>query len=149
MRTRLATPQDIDVASALFDAYRQFYEQAPDREAARAFMAERLTRGDSAVLLAEDDDGTAVGFCQLYPSFCSIEAKPMYILSDLFVTPEARRSGAGRALLRAAERHSAQTGRVKMELTTARTNKTAQAAYASLGWQRDEVFLGYGKRVEG
>lgn len=149
MRTRLATLQDIDAASALFDAYRQFYEQAPDREAARAFMTERLTRGDSAVLLAEDDDGTAVGFCQLYPSFCSIEAKPMYILSDLFVEPATRRSGAGKALLRAAERHAAQTGRVKMELTTARTNKTAQAAYASLGWQLDEVFLGYGKRVEG
>ena len=73
----------------------------------------------------------------------------MYILSDLFVAPQARRSGAGRALLRAAEQHAAQTGRVKMELTTARTNKTAQAAYASLGWQLDEVFLGYGKRVAG
>ena len=105
-------------------------------------MTERLTRGDSAVLLAEDDEGTAAGFCQLYPSFCSIEAKAMYILSDLFVAP-------GKALLRAAERHAAQTGRVKMELTTARTNKTAQAAYASLGRQLDEVFLGYGKRVEG
>ena len=149
MRTRLATAQDIDAAAALFDAYRQFYEQAPDREASRAFMAERLARGDSAVLLAEDEDGAAVGFCQLYPSFCSIEAQPMYILSDLFVAPQARRSGAGRALLRAAEQHAAQTGRVKMELTTARTNKTAQAAYASLGWQLDEVFLGYGKRVAG
>lgn len=29
MRTCLATLQDIDAASALFDAYRQFYEQAP------------------------------------------------------------------------------------------------------------------------
>jgi ribosomal protein S18 acetylase RimI-like enzyme len=62
--------------------------------------------------------------------------------------PEARRSGAGRALLQAAERHARNTGRTRLELTTARTNKTAQAAYESLGWQRDEVYFAYAKRVE-
>ena len=35
-----------------------------------------------------------------------------------------------------------------MELTTARTNTTAQAAYESLGWRRDEVFLAYGKHLQ-
>ena len=48
----------------------------------------------------------AIGFCQLYPLFCSIDARPIYQLSDLFVAPEARRAGAGRALLQAAERHA-------------------------------------------
>lgn len=148
LKTRLATTADLESMAALFDAYRQFYEQAPNRWAAMDFMSERLRRADSVLLLAEDEQDKALGFCQLYPSFCSIEAKPMFILSDLFVKKEARRSGAGRALLRAAEQHSAQTGRVKMELTTARTNRTAQAAYESLGWQLDEVFLGYWKRVE-
>jgi ribosomal protein S18 acetylase RimI-like enzyme len=146
--TRIATPSDLEAVARLFDAYRQFYEQAPDLEAAREFVGERLRQQDSVVLLAENADATPVGFCQLYPSFCSIEAKPIYILSDLFVAPCARRTGAGRALLVGAELHAAQTGRVKLELTTARTNKAAQAAYESLGWQLDEVYLGYGKRVE-
>jgi hypothetical protein len=35
-----------------------------------------------------------------------------------------------------------------MELTTAKTNKIAQAAYESLGWIRDDVFCAYGKRVD-
>lgn len=147
-RTRIATLADLEVVAPLFDAYRQFYEQAPDAAAARHFIRDRLQRDESVILLALNDAQQAVGFAQLYPIFCSIDAKPIYSLSDLFVLPEARRSGAGRALLLAAERHARNTGRVRLELTTARTNKTAQAAYESLGWQRDEVYWAYAKRVE-
>jgi len=147
-RTRIATLADLEVVAALFDAYRQFYEQAPDAAAARHFIRDRLQRDESVILLALNDAQEAIGFCQLYPIFCSIDAKPIYSLSDLFVVPEARRSGAGRALLQAAERHARNTGRTRLELTTARTNKTAQAAYESLGWQRDEVYYAYAKRVE-
>lgn len=145
---RIATLADLEVVAPLFDAYRQFYEQAPDLMAARHFIRDRLQRDESTVLLASNDAGQAVGFCQLYPLFCSIEARPIYSLSDLFVSPEARRTGIGRALLLAAERHARNTGRARLELTTARTNKTAQAVYESLGWQRDEVYFAYGKRVE-
>lgn len=145
---RIATLADLEVVAPLFDAYRQFYEQAPDLMAARHFIRDRLQRDESTVLLASNDAGQAVGFCQLYPLFCSIEARPIYSLSDLFVSPEARRTGVGRALLLAAERHARNTGRARLELTTARTNKTAQAAYESLGWQRDEVYFAYARRVE-
>lgn len=147
IHTRIATIADLDALAWLFDAYRQFYEQAPDLNAARNFIQTRFERNESVILVAGDEARQPVGFCQLYPSFCSIEAKRIYILSDLFVKTEVRGLGAGRALLVAAEKHAAKTGRVKMELTTARTNKTAQSAYESLGWELDEVFLGYSKRV--
>jgi len=143
-----ATLHDLDQLVPLFDAYRQFYEQAPDLMAARHFIRDRLQREESTVLLASNDAGQAMGFCQLYPIFCSIEARPIYSLSDLFVVPEARRKGIGRALLLAAERHARNTGRVRLELTTARTNKAAQAVYESLGWQRDDVYFAYFKGVE-
>jgi len=145
---RIATLADLEVVAPLFDAYRQFYEQAPDLMAARHFIRDRLQREESTVLLASNDAGQAMGFCQLYPIFCSIEARPIYSLSDLFVVPEARRKGIGRALLLAAERHARNTGRVRLELTTARTNKAAQAVYESLGWQRDDVYFAYFKGVE-
>ena len=148
LRTRIATLADLDAVAPLFDAYRQFYEQAPDAAAARHFIHDRLQRDESVILLALNANQQAVGFCQLYPIFCSIDAKPIYSLSDLFVVPEARRSGVGRALLQAAERHAKNTGRTRLELTTARTNKTAQAAYESLGWQRDEVYYAYAKGVQ-
>ncbi len=151
IRTRLATLADLDAVAMLFDAYRQFYEQPADLPRATQFIRERMQAQESVILLAfsseGEEEGPALGLCQLYPLFCSIEAQPIYQLSDLFVPPDARRLGVGGALLRAAEKFSAETGRVRLELTTARTNHTAQAAYASLGWARDEVFLGYNKRV--
>ncbi len=145
LTTRLATSQDLDAVAALFDAYRQFYEQAPDLALATTFMRERIGRGESAVIVAENEHGEMVGFCQLYPTFCSLIAKPIYILSDLYVAPASRRSGAGRALLLAAEPLARQRGFARLDLTTAKTNLPAQALYESLGWMRDNVFLAYSK----
>jgi ribosomal protein S18 acetylase RimI-like enzyme len=93
------------------------------------------------------EDSRVVGFCQLYPTFCSVEARPIYILYDLFVAPAARRSGAGRALLLAAEDLAVRNGKVRMDLATARTNRSAQSLYESSGWTRDELFCTYNKPV--
>jgi ribosomal protein S18 acetylase RimI-like enzyme len=147
IHTRTATLADLDAVAPLFDAYRQFYEQEPDLASARSFIRERLQKQESIILLASSDAQNIIGFCQLYPIFCSIEAGPIYSLSDLFVIPEARRWGAGKALLSAAEKLASETGRVKMELTTAKTNHAAQSVYESLGWRRDDVFYAYSKQI--
>ena len=101
--TRLATLADLDAVAALFDAYRQFYEQPADLGLARRFIEARLQRDESVVIVACNADQAIVGICQLYPTFCSVEAKPVYVLYDLYVDASVRRSGAGSALLRAAE----------------------------------------------
>lgn len=142
-----AIPEDAALIAPLFDAYRQFYEQPADADAALAFITARLERGESVILLARRPDGSALGFCQLYPSFCSVLAAPIYVLYDLFVVPDARRLGVGRALLLAAEAHARATGHARMDLTTARNNLRAQALYESLGWVRDEVFLTYARHL--
>jgi ribosomal protein S18 acetylase RimI-like enzyme len=147
LHTRIATLADLDSVAALFDAYRQFYEQAPDLALATRFIGERMRKHESVILLALDEQEAVLGFCQLYPSFCSVEARPIYCLYDLFVLPSPRRCGAGRALLMAAERLAVSNGMVRLDLTTARSNGAAQAAYESLGWVRDDVFLAYNKAV--
>jgi len=143
-----AIPEDAALIAPLFDAYRQFYEQPADADAALAFITARLERGESVILLARRPDGRALGFCQHYPSFCSVLAAPIYVLYDLFVAPDARRLGLGRALLLAAEAHARATGHARMDLTTARNNLRAQALYESLGWVRDEVFLTYARHLQ-
>lgn len=143
-----AIPEDAALIAPLFEAYRQFYEQPADADAALAFITARLERGESVILLARRPDGSALGFCQLYPSFCSVLAAPVYVLYDLFVVPDARRLGVGRALLLAAEAHARATGHARMDLTTARDNLRAQALYESLGWVRDEVFLTYTRTLD-
>lgn len=147
LQTRLATPADLPAVAALFDAYRQFYEQPADLPLATRFIAQRMQAQQSIILLAEDDERQPHGFVQIYPSFCSILAREIYILSDLFVAPTARRSGAGRLLLQAAEAHALQHGIARMDLTTARSNIPAQTLYESLGWQRDQVYFAYNRDV--
>ena len=146
--TRIATLADVEVAAALFDAYRQFYRKPPDRDLALGFIRARLQNNDSVILLASNAAQQDVGFCQLYPTFCSVAAKPIFTLYDLFVAPAARRSGAGKALLTAAEKLAADQGNFRMDLSTARDNKAAQALYESLGWVRDDLFHVYSRSIE-
>ncbi len=145
--TRLATLADLDAVAALFDAYRQFYEQPADLGLARRFIEARLQRDESVVIVACNSDQVIVGICQLYPTFCSVEAKPVYVLYDLYVDASARRTGAGSALLRAAEQLARERGMARMELSTARTNATAQSVYEKLGWVRNDAFFVYSKRI--
>lgn len=143
--TRPARVADLEATAALYDAYRQFYGKPADLPLARQFLRERFERQESVLIVAEDPDGAIVGFTQLYPFFCSVLAARTFILYDLFVTPGARGTGAGRALMMAAEAHARHAGAARMELSTARTNRIGQSLYESLGWQRDELYLVYTK----
>lgn len=146
---RLAGLPDLPEVAALFDAYRQFYEQPADAALALQFIGDRMRKRESVILVAQAAlaNGALVGFCQLYPGFCSVIARPIYTLYDLYVAPGARQTGAGRALMEAAHAHAQATGFARLDLTTARTNHAAQALYESLGWVRDDVFLAYNKTV--
>lgn len=146
MRVRQAAARDLDVLVPLFDAYRQFYGRASDIPGAYAFLAERFLRGQSTVFLAEAG-GKAVGFTQLYPSFSSTRMAPLVILNDLFVAPEARRTGAARALIAAAVGHAQAEGAAGLTLSTGVENRPAQALYEALGWVRETGFYEYGLRL--
>ena len=142
-----ATKTDVAAIAHLFDAYRQFYQYPPDLALANRYIAERIEKADSLILLAQDASAQALGFCQLYPTFCSLEAKPIYALYDLYVAPAARGAGIGNLLLLAAEQSAREHGMCRLDLTTAKTNLPAQAAYEALGWVRDEVYFTYSKAV--
>ena len=142
---RESTHADIAQVAVLFDLYRQFYEQEANPELALNFITARFEKLESVILVADAQDGCIVGFCQLYPTFCSVEATPIYALYDLFVLPEARKHGVGKLLLQAAEAKARAAGKARLDLTTAKTNLPAQRLYESLGWVRDEVFFAYNR----
>jgi GNAT superfamily N-acetyltransferase len=141
-KIRRGTVLDLPRVAELFDAYRQFYGQAPDPDGARAFLRERLQSGDSVVLIAERDR-RFLGFAQLYPSFSSQSMKRLWILNDLFVAPAHRRGGVGRALLTAAEDFARATVAKGLLLATQKTNATAKALYEACGWKLDDVYDHY------
>jgi len=138
---RRAGPSDLTAIAPLFDAYRQFYEQPADLRASARFLAERLERNESVVFVAERA-GKAVGFIQLYPLFSSVSLGRVYLLNDLFVTPEARRTRVGADLLDAARRWAEGERVHYLELSTAVDNP-AQRLYEACGWQQDREFLHY------
>ena len=142
---RQASLQDLHALAILFDSYRQFYAQVANIETATAFIKDRLHNDDSVILVALDESEKLIGFCQIYPSFCSVIAAKIGVLYDLFVDSCARKTGAGRALMLAAHDYAANNGMARLDLTTAKDNVKAQALYESLGWVRDEVFFAYSK----
>jgi len=142
VRSVRAELDELDTLVPLFDAYRRFYGQAPDLTGARAFLADRFKRGESVIFLAVVD-GAIVGFTQLYPTFSSVSMKRLWVLNDLFVAPDARKSGAGRALLERAERWAAETGAKGLTLSTQITNLPAQRLYEACGWTKDDEFIHY------
>ncbi len=142
MEIRPATLADLAALVPLFDGYRRFYRQPSDPARAERFLRERLERAESVVFLALDE-GEALGFVQLYPSFWSVAACRSWILNDLYVVPERRGEGIATALLECARRHAATTGAGGLSLATERTNRSAQRLYEKHGWLRDEEFLHY------
>jgi ribosomal protein S18 acetylase RimI-like enzyme len=140
---RQAGLDDLDRIVPLFDAYRQFYKQPSDPDLARAFLRDRLRNHESIIFLALDPEGEALGFTQLYPSFSSAAARRIYVLNDLYVSPEARRRKVGKALLEAAAEFGRRNGAVRLTLSTALTNSSAQSLYEGTGWKRDSVFCVY------
>ena len=133
----------LDIIAPLFDAYRQFYKQDPDLAKARAFIEARLADDESVIFLALDDAGKGLGFTQLYPSYCSVEAQNVWILYDLFVAPDARRKGVAQALMAEAKALGIESGAAWLKLDTAISNIPGQTLYESLGWERENEFYAY------
>ncbi|MNS47292.1 Acetyltransferase (GNAT) family protein [compost metagenome] len=147
MHIHQATSVDIDDLTLLFDAYRQFYGQAPAPMAAAAFIAERLAKSESVIFLARGETGEAIGFAQLYPAFSSVAMKRMWYLNDLFVAASARQQGVARALLKQVATFARETDALTVKLATAVSNRPAKALYESEGYQKVVAFDHYTQGV--
>jgi ribosomal protein S18 acetylase RimI-like enzyme len=146
LRIVKANARHSPLAASLFDAYRQFYKKKSDLKAARDFLKRRLKNRESVLFLAfSEGEGQAkpVGLVHLYPTFSSLTLRRQWILSDLFVVPEARREGVGEALMNHARRLAKATDADALLLETATDNFTAQKLYERLGYKRDQEFYRY------
>jgi ribosomal protein S18 acetylase RimI-like enzyme len=142
MEVFLAHLEHLDRVAPLFDRYRIFYKQTSDLDAARKFLQERFQKGDSTVFVASDN-GSIVGFTQLYPSFSSVSMKPIWILNDLFVDEPYRKQGVAKLMMKTAENFARETGAIRIALATQISNLAAQSLYESLGYSKEEEFYNY------
>lgn len=78
-------------------------------------------------------DGSPVGYLILYETFSTFLAKPTLFVEDIFVVPEMRGRGIGRALFHHAMRLARERGCGRMEWCCLDWNEPAQRFYESLG----------------
>ncbi|MFE6906903.1 GNAT family N-acetyltransferase [Streptomyces erythrochromogenes] len=139
---RVAGEADVETAAALFRGYLDFYEvDVADPDGPRAFLAERIAKDESLVLLADVPGSGTVGFAQVYRAFSSLTLSTAWILNDLYVAPAGRRTGAGRALLREVLRRARAAGVAGVQLETAYDNTVAQGLYEAEGFVREEFHV--------
>ena len=138
---KLFTAQLQDVQKIL-----PLYQVDESAEKAEKFLTERMRNHESVIYFVEKD-GMPVGFAQLYPLFCSLEMKRIWLLYDLFVAPEARKEGVAQMLLARADQLATETDSAFIMLSTATDNVRAQALYEKEGYVRDTQFFVYNKMM--
>jgi len=99
-----------------------------------ATLAEHLfgPRPMAEVLVAELD-GMGQGFALFFHNFSTFEGKPGIYLEDLYVRPEARGAGVGKALLQALAGLAIARGCARLEWSVLDWNAPSIAFYRSLG----------------
>ena len=111
------------------------YEKRLDEvETSEADLSDALFGSEAcAKAIIAEVDGAPVGFALYYKTFSTFAGKPGYHLEDLYVTPEARGGGIGKAVLaEIAARTLAMDGR-RMEWTALDWNTPAIEFYKRLG----------------
>jgi GNAT superfamily N-acetyltransferase len=90
------------------------------------------TRRYAETLIAEQD-GEPVGFALFFHNFSTFLAQPGIYLEDLFVLPDHRGGGIGRALLKELARLAVERGCGRLEWAVLDWNRDAIGFYERLG----------------
>jgi GNAT superfamily N-acetyltransferase len=128
-----AVATELDPLLPLIAGYQRFYGAAPDDARNRAFFSRLIGANEIGTLLEARVEGEVLGFATLYWSRSSVSARDVVLLNDLFVIPEARSRGVGRALIAAAAEVARGRGAGALSWVTHPDNSAARRLYDSLG----------------
>jgi GNAT superfamily N-acetyltransferase len=131
---RPADPTDLPLIAALIRDLAEYEKLAHEVRFDEAVLGEMLfgARPYAEVLIGELD-GTAQGFALFFHNFSTFEGRPGIYLEDLFVRPEARGSGLGKALLAQLAELAVNRGCARLEWSVLDWNAPAIGFYQGLG----------------
>ena len=111
------------------------YEREPDAVVATEAMMDEALFGATpkAEALIAEVDGVAVGFALFFHTFSTWTGRQGIWLEDLYVTPDARGSGAGKALVSAIAGICLDRGCPRFEWWVLDWNEPAIGFYRSIG----------------
>ncbi|WP_374342631.1 N-acetyltransferase family protein [Phenylobacterium sp.] len=131
---RPAVPADAPLIHQFILDLAEYEKLAHEVEATLADVAGHLF-GASPRLFCDiaEADGTPVGFAVWFYNYSTFRGRHGIYLEDLFVRPEARGLGAGKALLRRLAQRCREEGLARLEWSVLNWNAPAIAFYDSLG----------------
>jgi GNAT superfamily N-acetyltransferase len=129
-----ATVTDVPVILRLIRELAE-YERAPDEAVATEQQLREVLFGEkpAAEVLLALEGGAAVGFAVYFFNFSTWLGRPGLYLEDLFVRPEVRGKGYGRALLVRLAQIARERGCGRMEWAVLDWNEPAIQVYRKLG----------------
>ena len=145
---RVATRDDIGLIAQFIRALADYEKLLHEVRFDEAVLAEKLfgARPYAEVLIGEIE-GSPEGFALFFHNFSTFEGKPGIYLEDLFVTPEARGSGLGTALLAELGRLAGERDCARLDWSVLDWNTPSIGFYKALGAQALDEWTGF--RLEG
>lgn len=131
---RTAAPEDVPQILRFIKLLAEYERLASEVVATEALVAEGLfgSKPYAEVILA-DLDNSPVGFALFFHNFSTFKAAPGIYLEDLFVLPEARGLGVGKALISEVARLAVERNCARFEWAVLDWNEPAIEFYRSLG----------------
>ncbi|HEY3328665.1 MAG TPA: GNAT family N-acetyltransferase [Capsulimonadaceae bacterium] len=136
MIRRATTIADAHTLITLIQALADFeHLDGPDASAISRLIADGFEREHPLyeAYLAETDTGDAVGYVFIFQTYSTFLCRPSIYVEDLFVLPEHRGAGYGKALLTYCIQLAHERGCGRVEWTVLDWNTTAQDFYKSIG----------------
>lgn len=135
MRIREAQPKDSGLILALIRAIAKYEKLEHMVTATEEDIHRTLFEEDYASAVLAEEDGTTAGFALFYYNYSTFQGKPGIHLEDIFVYPEFRGKGYGKALFRHVAEIAVKKGCGRMEWTCLNWNENAKGFYKSMGAQ--------------
>jgi len=131
---RPATPADVSLILGFIRELAAYENLDHQVVATESLLAEQLfgQRPAAEVVIAEVD-GSAVGFALFFHNFSTFLGRPGLFLEDLYVQPQARGLGIGKALLRHLAGLAVARGCGRMDWNVLDWNEPAIGFYKKLG----------------
>jgi len=143
----MATANDVEIRPAteadvplLFDLILELaeYEKLAGEVSGSAKVLRRSLFEEKAAeaLLVETADGEAVGYAIFFTTFSTFECQAGVWLEDIYIRPEHRRGGVGRAVMEHLAQLTLERGYVRLEWVALDWNEPALNFYDKLGARR-------------
>ncbi len=131
---RFARPDDVPTILALIEGLAEYERLAHEVRATEETLREHLfgERPFCEVLMAEVE-ARPVGFALFFHNYSTFLARPGIYLEDLFVVPEERGRGYGKALLATLARLAVERGCGRLEWSVLDWNEPSIQFYKALG----------------